>query len=334
MKLTHRDFRPLRRSKYVAQPLKRRPTLRILLLAVIGVTVYLKYDSVVNSKAFRNLRQPRRILDAMLHQDIPPVEASAPGEGLRWSRDSSEVELACPGARIEACLDRSNSLGREAVGALRADVEKAQVQWQADATKGVKARFVRVPDAADPLTIGASRLELARLEILGTNGSVVLESRPGENGATLCERNRCLDAFQPQPPFARYRETDKTAAEVPGRRWIPEAGFTSLEGPAAKPILRGRVVEAPANLGPDQWVKIYHGENTFSWYRGFSSLRTGLKPGDLIETQDTLGFVASQGDSAGTLEVRIEKNGLLVDPRGFLGAASKSTVIAGTGDGR
>jgi hypothetical protein len=321
VKLTRRDFRPERRSKYVAQPLKRRPTLRIILLAALGVAVYLKYDSVINSKAFRNLRQPRRLVDAMLGKDqpAPPVRV----EGLAWSPDSSAVEADCRMADLEACLGGWQGLGREPSGALRAEVEKAVVRFGTDASNGVLARFVRAPDAADPLAKGAERLQLVKLELRGAKETRTFE-RPVASAASLCEGERCLDAVRAQAPFARFRSaafSDLESSDPESAR-APVASLTPLEGAAVRPVLRGRIVEAPADGSPalpGQWVKIYHGENTFSYYRGFASLRPSVRAGAMIEAGDTLGLVAATKDSLRALDVKIEKDGLLVDPYAFLG---------------
>ena len=55
MSLSRRDFRPSKRTRFVAGPPRRKPVLRILLLAGFGALVYLKFDSFVASRAFRQL---------------------------------------------------------------------------------------------------------------------------------------------------------------------------------------------------------------------------------------------------------------------------------------
>jgi hypothetical protein len=329
VKLTHRDFRPLRRSKYVAQPLKRRPTLRILVLAALGIAVYLKFDSVVNSKLFQNLRQPRRLVDAMLHQG--PV-AAAPAEGLAWSSDSGQVEAECRDTLVTNCLDRwQGSLGPETVGFLRGVLAKASMQLDVDAAHGIRARFIRAVETADDAPDGtAPSLELSRLEIHGEKESLVLERPAGAAAAKFCDKQRCLDTNPPRMPFARYRITEKpnpAGGESPAS---PGAilSLIPLEGSNATPILRGRVVDVPAAWGPDQWVKIHHGADVFSFYRGLSALGPAIKPGAMIEYGETLGQVAAIGDSAGILDVKIEKGGILIDPIEFLGIAPDAVAHA------
>ncbi|MDB5104518.1 MAG: hypothetical protein JWP91_2207 [Fibrobacteres bacterium] len=297
--------------------------MRIILLAAIGMAVYLKYDTVVNSNAFRNLRQPRRLVDAMLHKGQAPAAAPLPVPGIVWALDSALVQADCPDGRNEACLDAWQSLDKEAIGSLRAALEKAGAQWNADSGTGFKATFRRIPDALDPLANAGTLLQLSRLEIGGSKGPLVLERAPGPGPSPLCAHDRCLDAVHPNAPFSRFRNAGNNRAADPGSR-VPEASLTSLSGLAAKPILRGRLVEAAAEMAPDRWVKIYHGGNTFSWYRGFATLRPGLKPGSMIETGDTLGLVAAKGDTLGTLDIRIEKDGMMVDPFTFLGLQSDS----------
>jgi hypothetical protein len=330
VKLTHRDFRPLRRSKYVAQPLKRRPTLRILVLAALGIAVYLKYDSVVNSKVFQNLRQPRRLVDAMLHQG-PAVAAVPPAEGLAWSADSAQLDAECRDAVVAACLNRwQSSLGPETVGSLRGVLAKASMQLDVDADHGIKARFIRAAETADPLEGPTASLELTRLEIHGGKEILVLEHPPGNATASFCDKQRCLDSNPPRMPFARYRITEKSDSAEPEFPRTPGVilSLVPLDGPKVNPILRGRVVEIPAVMDAGQWVKIYHGANVFSFYRGLSSLGPAIKTGALIESGETLGLVAAVGDSAGVLDLRIEKGGIFIDPMEFLGIAPEAMANA------
>jgi hypothetical protein len=333
VKLTHRDFRPLRRSKYVAQPLKRRPTLRILALAALGIAVYLKYDSVVNSRFFQNLRQPRRLVDAMLPMLYGgAVPAAVPAaEGLAWSADSALVDADCRDTVVTICLDRwQTSLGSETIGTLRGILAKASMQWDVEPAHGIKARFIRALETADPPEGPSPSLELSRLEILGGKESLVLEHPAGDGAAAFCDKRRCLDSNPPRMPFARYRITEKSNPAGPESPRPPGSilSLIPLEGIKANPILRGRVVEVPTESEPDQWLKIYHGADIFSYYRGLSNLGPAIKPGAMIESGETLGQVSANGDSAGVLDVRIEKAGVLIDPREFLGIAPEAVANA------
>jgi hypothetical protein len=83
----------------------------------------------------------------------------------------------------------------------------------------------------------------------------------------------------------------------------------------------------PAASG-GEWMKIYHGENIFSYYRGFAQVRPGLKTGSRVDTHDTLGLVAARGDTLEGLQVRIEKDGLMVDPLAYLGLPPVTDTMA------
>lgn len=340
MKLTHRDFRPLRRSKFVAQPLKRRPTLRIILLAAIGITVYLKYDTVVRSKAFKSLSEPAKLWHAMLHEEGALAPTLISGAGLKWSLDSSFLEAECGGSAA-ACLESWSGLGREPVGTLRAVMEKARIQWNADADNGFTAKFTRIAAAGEPMDGKPADLELSRVELRGARNVLTLERSDANRPSAFCvegigrESGKCLDERRTQLPFARARigipgaGADSGLAGGAGHGTMEamagEEGRVmrvfSLAGPSVRPVLAGRVVAVPDSLPSDQWVKIYHGENTFSWYRGFSALRSGIAPGVMIGTDDTLGFVAMRGDTVEALDVKIEQDGIPADPFVFLGIA-------------
>jgi hypothetical protein len=327
VKLTHRDFRPLRRSKYVAQPLKRRPTLRILLLAALGVIIYLKYDTVVRSKAFKSLSEPAKLWHAMLNGEGTAAPAIASGTGLRWSPDSAFLAAECSGSVAAACLESWSKLGREPVGTLRAVLVKARIQWSADAGNGFRAKFARLVGDDESRDGKSGNLELVQVELRGGTGSVILEQSEGERTGLFCEGEKCLDQRPTQLPFGRVRAEPQS--KQPGSEDSATGGaqsiepqsirLFSLEGSAVKPILPGRVVAVPDSAASNPWMKIYHGENIFSWYRGFSSLRSGIAPGVMIGSGDTLGFVAARGDTAEALDLRIEKDGTPADPFAFLG---------------
>jgi hypothetical protein len=350
VKLSHRDFRPQRRLKYVAQPPKRRPTLRILLLAAIGLAVYLKYDTVVTSRTFQNLRNNSEALfQGLVNKGSDSLSANASDAGLRWSRDSASLEAICSSPKVDSCLEQWRGLGKETVGSLNAFLRKAFAQWDADAGGGFLARFRRVPNESDPLAPGnaGTLLEMDRLELRGAKGTVVLERNPEKNA--LCAEGRCLDELSPRAPFANFRQAAFPLRSDTQEARIPAAAFIPLGDAAAGPVLSGRVVgvsalaqadSIPAPTGtaiPDsaaetpgalaslrQWVKIYHGRNIFSYYRGFAELHGDLRPGKVVNTGDTLGLVPGKGDSLGVLELRIEQNGLMVDPYAFLGLRQDS----------
>lgn len=291
--------------------------MRILLLAAIGVAVYLKFDTVVSSTAFQKLHRSGEALSALFAKGESPAEPASLAAGLRWAADSGAVEAECGSAKIDSCLDRWSGLGEDALGTLRASLQKAEAQWDVVAAGGFTARFQRLAGDADLLNPGGTVLSLARLDVRGAKGDVYLSRAPGGSAAPLCAAERCLDALHPRPPFARFRRNGPAPAADPSEARIPEAAFSPLEASAAKPILRGRVVELPS--GGTGWMKLYHGGNLFSYYRGFTRVRPGLSAGSMVNAEDTLGQVIPGEDTLAGLELRIEKDGLMVDPVAYLG---------------
>jgi hypothetical protein len=330
VKISHRDFRPPRRSKYVIQPLKRRPTLRILLLAAIGVAVYFKFDTIVSSKPIRKLGEPGGPLAGLFRMERASA-ASDPGGpsvavGLRWSSDSSSVEAVCDGPQAASCLERwRGGLGEEALGAIRASLAKAAVQWSLKAESGFTAGFRR--ERAQGLPGGAdSAFALVRLELRNPQATVEIKRVPGG----LCAEERCLDEIHPQAPLARFRHSGPAPARGGSR--VPEATFFPVDGAfAAKPILQGRIMRIPSDSAGG-WMEVYHGGTLFSYYRGLATLKPGLAVGSVVGPEDTLGSMAPGSDSLEGLELRIEKDGLMVDPIAFIGLQAEPT-LAGT-DGR
>ena len=82
MKLSHRDFRPAKRSRFVGLPPHRRPALRILLLGAFGILVYYKFDDFLASRAIKALKNPSALLrsaaEAVGWQRPAKAETSTP----------------------------------------------------------------------------------------------------------------------------------------------------------------------------------------------------------------------------------------------------------------
>ncbi len=319
MKLSHRDFRPQRRSKYVSQPPTRRPTLRIILLAAFGAVVYLKFDSFVSSRVFQVLRNPQLLRQALARPGrlADPTPANLPlaaASSLKWSADSNEADLDCASQGIDPCVNAGQALGPEALGSLRSLINKAAIRWEVVATKGLHARFRKSgPTREDSLGWRIQTLELA------SDKDVTLISAT-ENGGLIrfCSAGRCLDESTPEPPFAKYQGLD--GAERPPQWVIQPVG-----SPIFHPVLPGKIVEI---LSQSKSVKIYHGRNIFSVYAGFSELRPDLHPGSMVNMNDTLGSVEHDGESLGSLKLRIEKDGLFINPIAFLGVMPDTGAAA------
>lgn len=321
MKLLHRDFRPPRRSKYVAQPLKRRPTLRILLLVAIGVAVYWKFDAVVSSQAFQRLLKPSSLFQSFIGSEKPAVFRPSDdlAENWRWTRDSSYLEAKCDSPDYRVCLETWKEFAGSDLGGLRALIGKAAAQWGIEPTGGFTVRY-RPLDSVQGDAAGAlSGLELSGLDIRTVKGLVSLKRSPGK--PAFCANGKCLDEIHPSPPFSEFLRAS-TPDNPDGRENHPtEAMLTPLQSPVFRPVLDGRIVDASTD-----WVKIYHGRNLFSHYRGFARLRAGLRPGSMVRAGDTLGYVAAAGDSLLALGIHIEKDGLAVDPIAFLGLRGDSAA--------
>ena len=318
MKLSHRDFRPQRRSKYVSQPPTRRPTLRILLLAAFGAVVYLKFDSFVSSRIFQVIRNPQLLRQTLarpgrLPEPLPATPAAS-AASLKWSADSSLVDLDCPSSRIESCIASVQALGSEAAGQLRALINKGAIRWELVPTKGLSARF-RKTEATREDSLG---WRVQSVGLSSDKGTVTITAMEPDGIIRYCNSGHCLDESTPAPPFAKYQRLDRPLDRPP--QWF----IRPIGGPFFHSILPGRIVEI---FSPTKSVKIYHGRNIFSIYAGFSELRPNLRPGTMVDMNDTLGSVGRDGDSLGSLGLRIEKDGLFVDPIAFLGNMADTGAV-------
>jgi len=320
VKLSHRDFRPARRSKYVARLPKRRPTLRIILLGLLGLVVYLKFDAVARLPFWKTFRHPGEWISAQMRQRVP---ASAPCPVvLDWAHDSSHVNAVCPVAASQ-CLGAGFPLGSEPAGQVREILGKAEAQWQARAGSGFAAGFARSQDLAS----AEPRWELERLELRGEAKPLVLEKDPSRSGAAFCAEGRCFDDLQPHPPIASFRSMRVKNLSAPSFdsglpiASEPAAFFSAANGTGVLPILRGRIVAVPAEGDTAGWIKLHHGRNLFSYYRGLARMGTAVRAGAMLEPGDTLGWIA--GDSA-AVELRIESGGMALDPLAFLGLPARA----------
>jgi hypothetical protein len=306
--------------------------LRILLLGAVGVAVYLKFDTVAASRAMQGLKQPRQWFDNLLHANAAPLPLPASPMALGWSVDSMAVSVNCP-SRPEACLGEGFPLGREPAGTLREFLGKVSSQWNADARNGFTAGYHRAAAAVGEFP----SWELVKLELRGAQGELALEAVPGKPATVLCAGSRCLDEMKPQAPLPGFRQVLRRDLPAPipsgfasAAGTVPSARFLPAAGNAVRSILRGRVVTLPGPGEAGQWIKLHHGGNLFSYYRGFARLDTALRAGAMVAAGDTLGWLAAPGDSAAALDLRIEADGSAMDPLAFLGlpAAGKETALA------
>ena len=290
--------------------------MRILVLLAFGGLVYFKFDAFVSSRAFHSLSHPRAAWTALRAAWTwgGPAAASLPGPA--WSPDSAGARWECPGGDLEACLRGWRD--EAAAGRLRALVHKARAQLQIPADGPLAATLVRRDN--DPKASGEGLFPVT-LEIRNGKDTWSLREAP-EGSGRFCTPHfagpvdGCLDARHPAAPFARFRRLDETGAAPAG-----ELTLAPLDGPSFHAVLPGRIMAMPAP-GSDarhSEVKLYHGGNLFSLYRGFARLRPGLAMGSFLAGGDTLGFVGAEPDARLTLAV--EQDGMPLDPAAFLGAA-------------
>ncbi len=315
MKLSHRDFRPQKRFKYVAQPSKRRPTIRILVLVAFGVLVYLKFDSVFSSKIAQSVLHPGRLFTGLKNPSdrlavTPNVIAGTqtspnPSLNLRWSTDSLQVDLLCPTDNVKECLRSAQGLDSSLAGNLRGLIHKVALQWNRTPLKGFSVHFISDTASRDtPI-----RFALQSLEFMSSEGPLILNRKVTGTSNQYCSARSCLDDLTPQLPIWDFHGLQSTLQHPVGVR------YTALAPSVFHPMLAGQVVFIDSQA---QRLKMYHGHNIFSDYAGSIKLSLNLKVGSKVEAQDTLGIAGVEGDSLSGLIFHIEKNGLYLDPRDFI----------------
>jgi hypothetical protein len=318
VRLSHRDFRPPRRSKYVLRPPKRRPTLRILLLLAIGLAVYLEFDKLARAPVWRRIGNPRHWLEAVRNEVAarPAVEIPSPVR-LAWEPDSSALVADCPAAT--ACLDARFPLGAAAAGEIRELLGKVKAQWDEQPEAGFTAAFSRIRSF-----VGAEPgLELVRLEFRGSP-ALVLDRRRAESGSVFCAARKCLDQREPMSPLEAYSALlRKTSAPDPLAAGLPSPpapclGFACPAGANVRAVLRGRVISIPVPGDSSSWLKLHHGGNLFSYYRGLSVVDSAVRVGAMVPAGGLLGRMADGGGDA-ALDLRIESQMKPIDPLAFLG---------------
>ncbi len=362
MRLSHWDFRPKQRRKYVAAGTAdghngpRRTALRILLLAAAGGLVYLKYDDFIQSPALQKLRNPDSLWQAARERVrpwLPLGVAKAPPSVPATASEAGRLEWTCASAKRDSCLEAWALPSEMARGAVRAALRKAQTRTGFPELSGFSAVFQRVPQE-----IAASESwELTRVVLVAGDRTLDWASLPDGTGALRWCAHRagnpvhCPAESDPRPPVRRFASAE-LRAERP-----PVLGLRVAADEAVRPVLPGRILDLPR--GPEGWLKVHHGGTLFSYYSGFARLQPGLAAGLPVDEGDTLGFAgppqsalpasaiphdpaAPSADTvvvaaipASSLEshllLRIEKDGSPVDPQAYLGLTP--AVAAAPGDG-
>ena len=102
---------------------------------------------------------------------------------------------------------------------------------------------------------------------------------------------------------------------LPAWDW-PAARFAAPPNALVRPILRGRVVDLPAPGDSAHWLKLHHGRNLFSYYRGVARLDSAVRVGAMLDPGATLGWAAPE---SAAVDLRLEAEGRPLDPLAFLG---------------
>jgi hypothetical protein len=346
VRLSHWDFRPKRRNRYVAvgsaagrpDSLWKRPGFRILLLGAFGVLVYLEYDAVVQSSLLQSLSRPSDLwkagMEKIRFQVAPPPPAEHRGV---LSADSSAREWSCLDGGDASCISAWSGLDEEEKGRIRVMVRKARLAWGAPESTEVRALFRKgfpgaAPEGMDPggasgpiPGITAEEWRLSRVRMDWPQGSLILSTHQDSEGREqICrlvngKREDCLDRDPARTPVRTYQ------AYAPSRERPPTLDFAAPAGETVHPILPGRVVALPADSAG--WLKLHHGGSLFSFYAGFEPAEPRLSVGAPVRLADILGRALAPDTAASeppALRLRIEQDGSPLDPLAFLGLESDS----------
>ncbi len=249
------------------------------------------------------------------------MEAASPtslatASHLKWSSDSMQINLTCPAGPLENCLKDFRDLESEAVGSLRSLIYKAALQWKINPHLGLTAYF----QSSDSTVDSHKSFRLNRLDLYTTSGVMTLlpfknKFQVAVNNQVYCHLDRCLDSFDPKSPV------DKFIGTIEMQNHKPSLTMKPLTGKKMKPIWRGEIVELEVKTNR---LKLYHGQNIFSYYSGDIQFQPGLRQGAIVGLDDTLGFFSA--DSIGCLNLMISKNGFYLNPLTYFGISSQAEM--------
>lgn len=319
MRLSHWDFRPKKRRKYVvagsvedrSAPPRKRPTLRILLLAAFGVLVYWKYDSFIRSPLAQTLLHPGILWQktaAFLAMPTAPTSAATTAE---TSPDSLWMRWTCASSKQDSCVDSWTGLEPGEKGRLRSLLWKTRLRGNLPAPDSFSAAYRRnsgvtqgpeasaaegaYPDPASSLSwrlehvkLSAGGRELALAPLIDGAGTESFCLR--EEGSPLGSQALCLAGPEPRSPLVQS-DPPRLIQERP-----PVIAFLPAGNRPVHPVLPGKVMDLPPVEGG--WLKLHHGGTLFSFYSGFAMIRPGLQAGSMVDTRDTLGFSGSPDSTA------------------------------------
>lgn len=319
MRLSHWDFRPKKRRKYVvagsvedrsALP-RKRLTLRILLLVTFGVLVYWKYDSFIRSPLAQTLLHPEILWRKTTALLAMPSTAPAVATPAETSADSLWMRWTCASPKQDSCVEAWIGLESAEKGRLRALLWKARLRGNLPEPDSFSVVYRRNsgmtddPDASaaedaytDLAKVASWRLDHVKLAAGGrtlTLSSLVKDAGTEsfcarEDGAPAGTTFLCLDMPAPHTPLAQANPPRLIQERPPVITFLP-AGSRPVH-----PVLPGMVTDLPAAGGG--WLKVHHGGTLFSYYSGFTVLSPGMQAGCLVGIGDTLGFAGSPDSAA------------------------------------
>jgi hypothetical protein len=300
VRLSHRDFRPAKRSKYVAAPPRKRPTLRILLLIAFGILVYLKFDSFVKSKALQSFRGPEKIWQS-LRERFAPMRPPPAALQATFDSASSRTRLDCVSPRFDECLAEWKTT-EEDRGRARSLIRRASHAAGITRPDGFSLS-VKAAGAEDE---DSSFARLESLELRGDGRAWIIE--PSKDGLGYCFRGGpCLEAPRVLPPLAKLEAVDH--GDAPGL-WLKAS-----EGWPVLAMLPGRIMEVTGD-SLERELEVYHGGTLYCRYGGLSPSQAGPKAGDWVSAGDTLGLIAAPSER---LTLILERDGFPADAAAFLG---------------
>jgi hypothetical protein len=298
VRLSHADFRPGKRPRYVpsGSPRRKLPLIRIALLLGLGFLVYTGFDEYW--PRLRDSVQPAALWARAFGSGAPAATLAA-----AWSGDSSRITLECPRGLTGACCEALRPAGPDLCGEAAALMTKARrkgairVGARQEGTLQLEARAV-VSD------LGDWGFQLSGLR--GRDGAGVFLFRRAAGAAAWCDAARgCLREPAPRAPLAGGLLREEPGA---GPRW-------TAPGAQVRAVLPGRVA-AVTKARDGMRVRVYHGRELYTDY-GPLTPAAGVKSGALVKAGSHLGNAPGAGGEGHTLTVRVRQAGLNVDPAAF-----------------
>ena|GEM_PF-3758113 len=335
MRLSHADYRPGKRPRFVPSgpPRRKFPLIRIVLLLALGVFVYAKFDDLWNG--VRSVANPVTLWNKITGSGEATASGSVDGKAGRliWSADSSRVSLECAGGLTKDCCEH---LGRADAGlcqATKALLEKAR--WKGALTRTVATRPLRIEARAVVGDLGEWGYELAGLN--GRDGAGHFGFRRAAGSQAWCDARRgCLRASTARAPLLDGHLVRDAAGGPPE---TVRAGTTFVKwssgSPRVRAVLPGRVAKVTP-FGSDTsavTVMVYHGAELYVSYGPLRPV-TGVKPGALVKAGSYLGDARGTTAEGGyALNVGLRQAGRPVDAVAFWGLpefGSESPTVSAT----